>query len=222
MARNGRDDLDADGQPNARFGRHRNLLKGVEALLGICRGLTADCELNEREILFLDTWLKDNAEVTAGWPGEVIAARVATILLDGVVTPAESQALCETLDQLIGGGLEDGITGGQSTELPLDRGSAIVFPGRSFCVTGAFLYGPRTKCHGAIEERGGRLAPVTFKLDYLVVGTMGSRDWKHSPFGLKILQAIDGRARGKSHVKIIGEHDWVNALARAPQQPVIV
>lgn len=77
-------ELDINGQPPIQFGWHRNLIKSLESLLGIYRGLIADNELNESEIAFLDAWLKENGEVVEVWTGDVIARRVRDVLADGV------------------------------------------------------------------------------------------------------------------------------------------
>lgn len=206
--------LDDDGQPiNRGFSAHRNLLKGVESLLGICRGLTADQELNEREILFLDTWLKDNQEASLYWPGEAIAARLEAILSDGVVSCEEASDLKDMLDKLIGSGCEIGVTSGMATQLPLDRDPVIRFSGRRFCLTGKFIYGSRATCETATVERGGCIAStVTQALDYLVIGALASRDWITTSYGRKIEKACEYRNEKKPELKIVSEEDWVHAL----------
>lgn len=206
--------LDRDGQPIARgINAHRNLLKSVESLLGICRGLLADNVLSPEEITFLDTWLRDNAEVASYWPGNVIARRVREVLADGVVTAEEADDLKGSLEQIIGGGLQqDGAASGLATRLPVDRVTAVEFPGRTFCLTGKFLYGSRKTCQTAVEQHGGVAIPrVTKELDYLVIGTLASRDWISTSYGRKIEAAVKNKQDG-SPVRILAEEDWVQFL----------
>ena len=56
------------------------------ALIGIVQGLLADNDLNDREIVFLHQWLTNNDAIASIWPGSVIAAQVAEILADNIVS----------------------------------------------------------------------------------------------------------------------------------------
>lgn len=86
------------------------------------------------------------------------------------------------------------------------------FAGKSFCFTGKMVYGPRAFCESQVCERGGSAAGrVTMQLNYLVIGFLGSPDWKQSECGGKILQAMDYKEKG-APIKIISEDLWVNAL----------
>ena len=62
----------------------RLLKRSCESLIGICGGLIADGELNDREIIFLSTWLSENESMSQTWPGEVVFARVREVLADGI------------------------------------------------------------------------------------------------------------------------------------------
>ncbi|MDO8293038.1 MAG: hypothetical protein Q7T29_09285 [Gallionella sp.] len=72
------------------------LRKSCESLLGICTGIIADDALNEREVRFLDLWLKDNADISTIWPGEVIARRIGEVLADGNVVRFSGKLLRTT------------------------------------------------------------------------------------------------------------------------------
>lgn len=208
---------DEYGQPlNAAFNQHRNLMKSLECLIGICRGLTADNQLNEAEIRFLDTWLADNEALAQAWPGDVLATRIRTVLADGRVTAEEADHLKDTLEQLIGGNMyEHGAATGMATRLPVDPVDEIDFEGSTFCITGTFVYGTRRKCVEVIEACGGIVqSGVTKGLDYLVIGTLSSRDWKQSSHGTKISKAVENRESG-CPVKIIAEEDWARCLQEA-------
>jgi NAD-dependent DNA ligase len=206
--------LDADGQPGRGFNAAANIHKALATLVGICSGLIADGQLNDSEILFLDTWLRDNEELCETWPAEVIAARVRAVLDDGIITEEERADLTETLAQLLGGNpTEDGATGGLATRLPVD----LIAPedhgiaGRTFCLTGKFLYGPRSRCQAAITSRGGLIsANVTQTVHYLVIGTLASRDWKHPSHGLKIEKAMEYKKTRP--LFIVAEEDWTKLL----------
>lgn len=197
--------LDQNAQPGKGLNADTNLKKHLEHLLGLCRGLLADNELSEGEIIFLDTWMKEHQELNDTWAGRVIAQRLAEILADNIVTPEESADLKQTIEQIIGGGLEDGITGGNATSLPVDQGAKITIEGALFCFTGAFVLGTRKACERLVIERGGAAASnVSSKTAYLVIGGLASRDWKHTSHGTKIEKAMALKDKGH-HITIIDE-----------------
>lgn len=200
--------LDPDGQPARAINWHRNLIKSTEALLGICRGLIADNHLSEQEIVFLDTWLRDNQEITKSWPGDVIARRVQAILADGVVTSEEAEDLKETLSRVTGTELEYGIVGGMSTSFPVEPVHSIIFDGKTFCFTGKFIYGSRAKCELATTALGAFCtANVSRQVDYVVIGALASRDWVNTSFGRKIERAVQLKQSGHQ-IAIISEENW--------------
>lgn len=193
----------------------RLLKRSCESLIGIASGLIADGELNDKEIIFLSTWLSDHVELSNTWPGEVICARIRTVLSDGVITSEERTHLQDTLAALVGGNFaEDGAVSNGSTYLPIDTEAKVTIRGKSFCFTGEFVYGTRTRCEQAVQVLGGTLKGVSKKLDFLVVGELASRDWKYSAHGNKIEAAIEAKKAG-GQVRIIGESQWAEALQKA-------
>lgn len=86
--------LDDHGQPLAGFCRSRNRQRSIETLIGFVEGIVADGEINDREMLFLDVWLKENAEFLKDDPDafDLIDA-VSDVLADGVITRDEREDL---------------------------------------------------------------------------------------------------------------------------------
>lgn len=181
------------------------------ALIGIVQGIMADGNLNDSEIQFLRSWLADAETVALSWPGTVIKAQVETILADGSVSDEERMHLSLTLNQLIGGKLDEVAGAGLVTELPIDRPEGIEIKEKLFCFTGDFVYGPRRLCEQAIEVRGGVISGVTKKLHYLVVGGLGSPEWKHGSSGTKIEKALQHREAGV-RLMIVHEDTWASSL----------
>ena len=182
------------------------------ALVGIVQGLLADGHLNDSEIGFLRDWLTSAESVALTWPGTVIKAQVESILADGLISEEERMHLAATLNQLIGGKLDQVAEAGFVTELPIDRPAAIEIKERAFCFTGDFVYGPRRICEEAVAVHGGSIANVTKKLHYLVVGGLGSPEWKHGSFGTKIEAAVKHKASGTG-LLIVHEDTWAAALS---------
>lgn len=191
----------------------RLLKRSCESLLGIAAGLLADGILDDQEIIFLDTWLNENDDIATSWPGEVVVKRVKDVLADGVITEEEREYLKSTLEDLIGGSLEDsGAVSGMSTRLPVDDIERIEIENNKFCFTGSFLYGTRNACEKAIIERGGEVSKgVRRDLNYLVIGTMASRAWANTSHGRKIEKAMQYKDKGVS-ILIISEEQWVPFL----------
>jgi len=191
----------------------RLLKRSCESLIGICAGLLADGKLNDEEINFLNTWLADNESISTTWPGEVVYARVRDVLADGIITEDEREYLKQTLSDLLGSTLQEtGATSGLSTGLPIDNIDSIQIPNNSFCFTGNFIYGTRNACEQAIREREGIIIPrVRTDLNYLVIGTLASREWAHTSHGRKIEKAIDYKKKG-CPIFIVSEEQWIQYL----------
>ena len=48
-------------------------------------------------------------------------------------------------------------------------------------------------------------------LDYLVIGSLASREWAHTSHGRKIEKAMDYKKKGCS-INIVSEEQWVQCL----------
>lgn len=202
------------GEAAARF---QNLMyTSAATLVGMVQGVLSDGELQDSEIAFLRAWLLGNKVASQSWPGNVLHMRIEQCLEDGVITPDERQHLMTTLQQLVGGTLEDLAQLERVCELGVDDVEDVPFAGRSFCLTGEFAFGPRKICHAAIARRGGTVADgMSRKVQYLVVGGLGSPEWSGGSFGTKIETAMKLKAQGKE-VFVVHEQVWADSLSRHP------
>lgn len=190
----------------------RNELKqSCGALVGIVQGILADGELSDSEVAFLRGWLARSESVSRIWPGNVIAAQIEHALADGHISEAERAHLLETLYKLVGGALDEVAEVGAINKLALDDVANIEIPGRTFCFTGEFVFGTRSICEDAVARRGGSLANITKKLNYLVIGGLGSPEWKHGSYGTKIEKAVAYRDAGIP-LLIVHEDVWASSL----------
>lgn len=79
-------------------------------------------------------------------------------------------------------------------------------------LTGVMAYGPCKDCQTLVEERGGLIGSgVSKKVHYLVVGSVGNEQWRHSTYGTKIMKAMELREAGAS-IAIVGEDHWQKML----------
>lgn len=188
------------------------LNQSLRELLGLAKGMLADRELSDSEILFLNDWLDNRYHMTGSFPGNVIHKRIKEVLEDGVITEEERSHLVDTLNMLVEDRLEDLAERVDLTELWFDEVGLIDFHHARFCLTGDFVYGPKDVCESAIESRGGIVNPsVGNDVQYLVVGGLGVDEWRSGGLGTEIERAMKLRAKDSS-VKIIPEDSWVAHL----------
>lgn len=200
---------------STRFNASRVAERTVDELIGLCRGVLADGVVAESEAEYLLAWLEANRAAADSWPGNVLYERVAAALADGRLDPEEEAELLDTLNEATGLGIPlPEQAASYSTALPLcSPPPEVVFPGRSFVLTGKFVHGSRRECQTVIEELGGLIkSKPTRDVDYLVVGAIGSRDWIHSTHGRKIEEAVKLRDAGTG-IRIIGEEHWARFVA---------
>lgn len=120
---------------------------------------------------------------------------------------SSSEAFRKFRDELVDNILHD--------ESPFDLPQPpVLFPKRTFIFTGKFAFGTRKACQDAVVSRDGS-APdqksVSHSIDYLVIGTEGSKAWRRGTYGNKIEDAILSR-REYGTPAIISEAHWVAAL----------
>lgn len=194
----------------ARF--NNEMAQSCGALIGIVQGLLADRHLNDQEIRFLDAWLTSNASCSTSWPGNIVHERLQAVLADGLVSETERDGLVELLLSLTGGALDSVASAPIVNRLAIDETATVHFPQRRFVLTGDFAYGQRKQCQELTVSRGGEIAAaVSGKVHYVVVGGLGSSEWKHGSFGTKIEKAIELRNAGLP-ILIVHEDAWVAAI----------
>ncbi len=174
---------------------YNDATQAMQILMGIIRGLLADSELNEEEILSLRRWMDQHKYLSGNYPFNKIDEQLDTILEDGVITQNEKEKLFETLNRFA------------SPDLKSDNnhGEAIVFDKMIFCLTGNFNHGSKTDIEMIIVRKGGAVqSNVTKKTNYLIVGGAGSQDWKFGNYGSKVNRALQLQEKGLD-IKIISE-----------------
>lgn len=185
----------------------------MAVLLGLVRGILADNILNPQEILALNSWLRNHGELLHEWPANVIADRVQAILADGVITQQETEDLAETLSRVLGWGF-----GAQEhvhpwveilSQTPVPE---VIVPGRSFLLSGKFLYGPRERCDSVTLECGGLTdRALNGALDYVVVGALTQTTPPEKESSALIADALSMQSSGHA-ITVVPEQAWHAAL----------
>jgi len=188
--------------------------KGLQSLMGILSGLVCDDHLNDDEIRYLRTWLKENDGLADVYPANIVHRRVHEILTDDVITDEERKHLTKELQILTGNNfIETGAALPEHIANIFDDDPHVIFEDNIFVFTGEFLWGTRNECHREIEKRGGTSKnSITNETNYLVIGSMASPDWITANFGRKIQKAAEMAQSGEYQISIIREVDWSMAL----------
>ena len=63
--------------------------------------------------------------------------------------------------------------------------------GSTFCLTGDFVSGDRDSVHTMLKYLGANTSPnVSKQVNYLVIGTLASKNWLYTSHGRKIEKAL--------------------------------
>lgn len=201
--------------PPTQFNRQQQKDRAADELVGLCRGLLSDGAVSGQEAAFLKDWIERHAENAGEYPFNVLYRQLQTALSDGVLDLDEERDLLASLSGLVGGEAagHGNASASLSTALPLCHPApTVVFSSSVFVVTGTFAYGPRRQVVDAIELRGGvPSGNISKKVNYLVIGEVGSQAWRHSSYGRKIEAAVELREAGVP-IRIISEPHWLTAL----------
>jgi NAD-dependent DNA ligase len=205
--------FDEDGQPiSTDWNIQRRIDAGIDELLGLIRGIVADGEVTEQEAHVLAAWTIRHPDVGNDWPASILVRRLNRIYEDGKVDANERAELRDLLEEIIGENenpIENPVT-----KLPLCRPAPeVIFDQNIFVFTGKFVYGPRRVCEAEVLKRGGVCSDrVTLQTSYVVIGSVGSRDWIHSSWGRKIEKAVDYKSKGLCPIAVISERRWTEFL----------
>lgn len=197
---------------NARIDR-----RAADALVGIAAGLTADGMVNTCEAVFLKQWLETHVAHLNDPVINLLYSRLSYMLKDNVLDQDESFELLNILHGFAGLSISQPKEGQPAAiapnDLPFDAPAPdVVWEGRVFVFTGVMAFGPRRNCQALVEERGGVIGGgVSKKVHYLVVGSIGNEQWRHSTYGTKIMKAVELRNAG-APIAIVGEDHWQRVL----------
>lgn len=186
--------------------------RDIDQLLGICEFALQDGHVDQNEAEAIHSWLRSHHSILNTWPANVLYDRLQAMLADGVIDQNEQRDLLDIVMQIARPKPAEGTQ--RATTLPLNTPTPLIeFPNHSFCLTGVFDFGSRSQCQRAIESAGGiNASGITKKLDYLVIGNVGSEHWRHSSFGAKIAKAVEYRDIGIP-IAIVSEDHWTKQLA---------
>lgn len=185
--------------------------QGLAEMVGVIRGVIADGVVSPDEANRLAEWTRENPQVAARWPANMLAHRLENIVRDGRVDARERDHLEAVLGHLAENPGRAGLA--LATDLPVDEPPPpVTFEARSFVFAGEMAYGPTRACEREVVELGGACErTVSRRTDYLVIGALSAAEWTQSGFGAQVDEVVQLRGRG-AQIAIISEEHWANAL----------
>lgn len=190
----------------------------LQTLQGLCHGILADGEINEKEIYDLHKWLEDNDHLNTYYPYDELRSLVLSIVSDRKIEPEEVLVLKAYFNQFVK------INDKQVSEKIKEETSDIAisglctsepnveFEGKTFCITGVLKRGKRESLENDIKKLGGiPTDSVNKKTDYLIVGDNGNPAWAFACYGRKVEKALTMRKEGHTIV-LIHEFDFCDII----------
>ena len=163
----------------------------LQRLNGILDGIVCNQKVNQKEIDSLNIWLKQNDYLKDVYPYDKVLLEVSKVLEDGVLTTEESNYILSIFNEIV--------------HPDFNNDENIDFDGKTFCLTGEFKCATKQEISKKLQELGGiEKTGVSSKLDYLIVGGIGSDAWKFGKIGGKQAKAQELNEKG-ADIKIIDE-----------------
>ncbi len=142
----------------------------LQILNGILDGIVCNQKVNQKEIENLNIWLRQNDYLKDVYPYDKVLLEVNKVLEDGILTEEESNYIFDTFNEIVNPDFSDD--------------ENIDFNGKTFCLTGEFKCATKQEISKKLQELGGtEKKGVSSKLDYLIVGGVGSDAWKFGKIG---------------------------------------
>lgn len=163
----------------------------LQILNGILDGIVCNQKVNQKEIENLNIWLRQNDYLKDVYPYDKVLLEVNKVLEDGILTEEESNYIFDIFNEIVNPDFNDY--------------ENIDFNGKTFCLTGEFKCATKQEISKKLQELGGiEKTGVSSKLDYLIVGGVGSDAWKFGKIGGKQAKAQELNEKG-ANIKIIDE-----------------
>ncbi|MBS4036469.1 MAG: BRCT domain-containing protein [Ignavibacterium sp.] len=181
--------------------------KSIQELQGLSTAIIYDGKIDDSEIELINSWLYKHEEYLTEYPLYDLNILFKDIFADKVITTDERKKLFDFLNSIAAAPSSEAVVEGIFEENP-----EIIFNSKYFLFTGKLVLGSRSKAQEKVLELGGFCQKgLNLQTDYLVVGDLGSEDYKYSRFGSKIEGAIKYNREKNTNILIVKEKDFVNS-----------
>ncbi len=172
----------------------------INNLIELLDSISSDGEISMDELLTLANWLISHEEFADKREFREVVELLNNILVDGIVDESEQDELLSLCHQLV-----DPI----AASAPAQN---IRLAGQLVCLTGDFTHGTKGEIEELLTAKGAQVIPrVTQKLNYLIVGSLGSDMWVTANYGTKVKKVLELQENGIP-VQIIKEDDLFVAI----------
>lgn len=176
--------------------------RAIQELQDLLLDITSDNKLTDDEVMALDKWIDDNAELCGSYPFDRIKSKIKTALEDGVLEQSELDDMLKTFKEICK----------PKFKTDISKKDSINVYGKTLVFTGECRIGDTEEIMQIFEAMGAVVRQsVSGKTDYLIVGDFGSLDWSYGNYGSEIAKAMELQDGGKK-VKVVNETDFVNAM----------
>lgn len=172
--------------------------KYLQELQGIIIGVTSDGVLNDKEILSLKYWADTHKDLSGNYPFDKIYSSLLRVLEDNIITDEERKELMTIFQSIINP---------VESDCPCVLDSDLT--GKKICLTGDFSCMSRKDFENLLSEKGAIVkTTIIKKLDYLIVGSLGSDKWIQGNYGTKVKKAMEYNEKG-GDITIVKENDFL-------------
>lgn len=202
-------DYDRHQQLIRHFSRDTLDTRTAGEISGIAAAIAYDGIISDDEIEMLQTWMKRHEDQAEVWPLAELHRLFDQFLKDGKVDAQERLRLFDFLSAIACSAEASGL----ASDRIYDESADVTIEGRSFVFTAKLDCGPRKKAQSWVVSLGGEChKSIRLDTDYLVVGALGTDNWKASRYGTKIEAVIYNRERKGASTKIVRELDFMRAV----------
>ena len=175
--------------------------KALQTLQEMLSNVACDGILTAAEVFTVKSWLEQNKHLSGNYPFDVAYSEIEKALLDGILEAHELNSLLNTFIMLT-----------DPVSTCSCECSSMNLSGVKICLSGEFTHGTKSQIAQLLTSLGAEMSDhVTKKVNMLIVGDMGSKDWSCGNYGGKIKKAIEMQNNG-SDIKILNESDFYKSL----------
>lgn len=199
--------------PNVYFSA---ITSDMQRLHGLLAGIVADGVIEKAELEGLSVWLDRHVELRGNWPFDEIDSIIMSVLADGVIDEQEHKSLVQFCSEFLSYTSNLILETPVQEELMRDGVCAacpeIRFQDSVFCFTGQPKGRSKAELAALAEDFGGSVAKnMRRDVDYLVIGSEGSKCWAFSCYGRKVEAAMKLRRVGLG-IMLVHEFDFLDPV----------
>lgn len=176
-------------------------MKAVQEISETLQYIIDHDELSPENVFTIDKWLNRHAEFLEKYPFADIYRSINMVLEDGIVEDSEIEYLKKLFIVLV-----------NPTSAQTHENETLEIAEKNICLSGDFTHGSKADVGEELAKYGAIITKsVTQKTDYLIVGDLGSQNWRCGNYGNKIKKALELQQKGKG-IEIYNENEFFDKM----------